>query len=57
LSNGIVVVLLVNDDDVCCRDIIGGRISRFFDGGFAVDGTSSLLISTKSSITGCFGGE
>ena len=64
LSYGTVVALLRNDDDVCCRDSIGGSISRVFVGGFAVeDGTSSLFIRTKSSITGCrcccccFGGE
>ena len=57
LSSGVVVALLTNDDDVGCRDSIGGRISRFFDGGFAVDGKSSLFVNTKSSTIGCFGGE
>ncbi len=54
LSNVIVVALLVNDDNVRWRDIIGGSINRLLGGTIAVDVNSSLSVNIKSSITGGF---
>jgi hypothetical protein len=54
LSNGIVVALLINDDEVVCRDMSGGSISRLFGDPIVFDSKSSLFDIMKSSTARCF---
>ena len=53
LSNGIVVALLMKDDDVGCRDRIGGSINRLFCGAILLASKSSLVGMIKSSNVLC----